>query len=203
MHEIGASQSFGLRLAMMAVAGSSGLWLAGFLWFAATIPDSVADTTTRTDAIVVLTGGRDRVSTGIALLATDRADRLFISGVGANTRMADLMPPEHAALTDRIALGAAAVDTVGNALETAAWARYIGARSIRLVTAAYHMRRSLAEVRAAMPGVTVIPHPVFPPSVRADWWNAPGTASLIAGEYTKFLVCKIRIALAPSEGTNS
>ena len=64
--------------------------------------------------------------------------------------------------------------------------------SIRLVTAAYHMRRSLLELHAAMPGVRIVPHAVFPVTVKSDWWRWPGTARLIAREYTKFVVAWAR-----------
>ena len=60
--------------------------------------------------------------------------------------------------------------------------------SLRLVTAGYHMPRSLLEFRRALPGVRIVPHPVFPERVRqADWWAFPGTAWLIVGEYVKYL----------------
>lgn len=92
-----------------------------------------------------------------------------------------------------IALGYEAGDTIGNAAETALWMRKEGFRSVRLVTANYHMPRSLLEFSHAMPGVTVIPHPVFPNSVKQDqWWRWPGTAHLIATEYTKYLAAAVR-----------
>ncbi|MDX2225111.1 MAG: YdcF family protein [Rhodospirillaceae bacterium] len=175
-------------------------WAGGLVWFARAMPTAVAEPERRTDAIVVLTGGAERISTGLALLAEGRADRLFISGVGANVRMADLIGAARAAdaaLVERIAIGTAAADTPGNALETAAWAAGAQIGSIRLVTAAYHMRRSLRELHAVMPGVAIVPHPVFPANVRADWWRAPGTASLIAREYTKYLLTELRLALIP------
>jgi uncharacterized SAM-binding protein YcdF (DUF218 family) len=176
-------------------------WAGGLVWFARAMPTAVAEPERRTDAIVVLTGGAERISTGLALLAEDKAARLFISGVGATVRLADLIGAERAAdaaLVARIAIGTAAADTPGNALETAAWAAREQVGSIRLVTAAYHMRRSLRELGAVMPGVAIVPHPVFPATVRADWWRAPGTASLIAREYTKYLVTELRLALIPA-----
>lgn len=170
-----------------------GAWGLGFLWFSLTIPGAVDDTTTHTDAIVVLTGGSERVKTGLELLEDGHADRLFISGVGDQTRIKDLVSEDlRAKYGDRIAIGASANDTIGNADETARWAGANQVRSIRLVTAAYHMRRSLSEFRAAMPDVTLVSHPVFPASVRADWWRAPGTANLIAVEYTKYLLSSLR-----------
>src|SRR5262249_34733252 len=77
-----------------------------------------------------------------------------------------------------------------------------GYSSLRLVTASYHMRRSLLEFHRAMPEVTMIPHPVFPEGFRAgEWWRWPGTLNLLISEYSKFLAAVVRQALgieAPS-----
>jgi uncharacterized SAM-binding protein YcdF (DUF218 family) len=166
-------------------------WGAGLFWFASTLPDSVEDTTTHTDAIVVLTGGSERIETGLRLLSQGLGARLFISGVGEQVSMSDLIArgqplrPDH---MNNIEIGTLASDTPGNAAETAAWAKAEKVRSLRLVTASYHMRRALLEFHASMPNATVIPHAVFPDTVKSDWWRWPGTASLIAREYTKFVV---------------
>jgi uncharacterized SAM-binding protein YcdF (DUF218 family) len=179
-------------------------WLAGLVWFAMSIPDAVEDTTTHTDAIVVLTGGSERIDTGLKLLADGLADRLYVSGVGGvsgagvsnvggQLRRGDTLSEavNDTTLGPRIALGTAA-NTPGNATETAAWAHAQKIHSIRLVTAGYHMRRSLLELTAAMPDVTIVPHPVFPANVKTDWWRWPGTTNLIAREYTKFLLTEMR-----------
>jgi uncharacterized SAM-binding protein YcdF (DUF218 family) len=171
------------------VVMAAAIWAAGLIWFAATIPSTVADTTTHTDAIVVLTGGSERIETGLKLLTDGLADRLYVSGVGGQTHHCDMLgvAVSDPTLGPRIALGTA-LNTPGNAAETAAWARDAHVRSIRLVTAGYHMRRSLLELSAAMPGVEIVPHPVFPPLVKTDWWRWRGTASLYAREYTKFVL---------------
>jgi uncharacterized SAM-binding protein YcdF (DUF218 family) len=179
--------------------GMSGLvaggiaWLAGLFWFAATIPNAVADPATHTDAIVVLTGGSERIDTGLRLLGDGLADRLYVSGVGGTLRRGDALSDavKDTSLGPKIALGTAA-NTPGNAAETAAWAHAQNVHSIRLVTAGYHMRRSLLELTSAMPDVTIIPHPVFPANVKTDWWRWPGTTNLIAREYTKFLLTQVR-----------
>ncbi len=44
-------------------------WLAGLIWFAQTIPREEGWADRATDAIVVLTGGSDRISTGVQLLS--------------------------------------------------------------------------------------------------------------------------------------
>nr|WP_170294689.1 YdcF family protein [Roseospira navarrensis] len=175
--------------------------LAGLIWYAADIPvASSAEDSRRVDAIVVLTGGSERLLEGIDLLKRDLGAVLFISGVPS------LVEPEHLwqalgitpapEVAARVVLGHAAADTQGNALETRAWVRANGIRSLRLVTAAYHMRRALLEFRALMPEITMIPHPVYPPHVKQEeWWRFPGTAGLLAREYAKYLVALARVAL--------
>ena len=176
----------------MCLTAAAVMWCAGFIWFALTLPRTIADLTTHTDAIVVLTGGTERIETGMNLLRGRLADRLFISGIGGpHPGESTAIPVNDPALGERITFGTAA-NTPGNAAETAAWAQREQLHSIRLVTAGYHMRRSLLELTAAMPEVTIIPHPVFPPRVKEDWWRWPGTASLIAREYTKYILTWLR-----------
>ena len=180
------------------------LWCLGWIVFASAIPVVVADTTTKTDAIVVLTGGRGRVETGVEFLRQGLAGKLFVSGAGGRTQLPDLIS-NSMSVTEEIAatitLGREAEDTPGNALETSAWVQRQSIASIRLVTAAYHMPRSLLEMHTAMPQILIIAHPVFPSAVKADWWRWPGTASLIAREYSKFLLTWIRIAAEELTGS--
>jgi uncharacterized SAM-binding protein YcdF (DUF218 family) len=78
-----------------------------------------------------------------------------------------------------------------------------GFRSLVLVTANYHMRRSLLEFRRALPEARVEPHPVFPEGFRIEaWWRWPGTFALVQGEYHKFLAALVRPAL-PLGGADS
>lgn len=188
----------GVGLAALGLTGL--LWLGGLFWFAGTIPREIEDEGGRTDAIVVLTGGSERLEAGFALLAAGRAETLFISGVyhtvdvRALLRLSQTAP---AALECCVVLGYTADDTVGNAQETARWVRAQGYHSLRLVTANYHMPRSLVEFHHALPDVLILPYPVQPPLVRLDrWWRWRGTASLIISEYDKFLAAIVRQTLA-------
>lgn len=180
-----------VALLALAVGG----WTVGFMWYADQIPDAIADSTTPTDAIVVLTGGQGRLETGLALLSANMAKRLFVSGVyrGVDVKtLFETLQRSPGELESRIGIGDA-TNTIGNADETAAWARHYGVRSIRLVTASYHMPRSLIEFRHALPDVTMVPHPVFSDNVKQnEWWAWPGTAALIAREYTKYLLARLR-----------
>lgn len=180
----------------------------GLFAFAAGLPDVVPDSTTNTDVIVVLTGGSNRFSTGIDLLNAGRAPVLFLSGVGPQVTLEDLedvtedldtaLPKD---LRGRIILGYDALNTYGNAQETAAWMTACGYNSVRLVTASYHMPRAIAEFKAVMPDVILIPHPVFSENIKqAQWWRWSGTARLMAREYAKFLVAWMRgqLGLVPT-----
>ncbi|MFQ6018559.1 MAG: YdcF family protein [Kiloniellaceae bacterium] len=171
-------------------------WLAGLLWFATILPTAVADATYQTDAIVVLTGGSGRLHRGLELLAAQRARKLFVSGVYRGVDVEELLrisrqSPDELACC--VTLGYEADDTRGNALETAAWMRAHNLSSLRLVTATYHMPRSLLEFRRVMPDIEIVPHPVFPgPFKQPDWWRWPGRAVLIVSEYSKYLIALAR-----------
>ncbi|CAO3410991.1 YdcF family protein [Azospirillum largimobile] len=190
------------RAAAFLLAGSlvaAILWLGGLVWYAADVPRAApagAEAERRTDAIVVLTGGSNRLGVGLELLAAGRAKRLFVSGVYDGVEVQELLKLSRRSPTEMeccITLGYSADSTIGNAYETADWMRDQGFRSLRLVTANYHMRRSLMELSMAMPDVELVPHPVVAPTVHLDeWWAWPGTANLLVNEYNKLLVVGLR-----------
>lgn len=171
-------------------------WGAGFAWFANLAASTTDDADSPTDAIVVLTGGSERLITGLSLLAADRAEKLFVSGVYRGVDVQELLRVSRqapAAVECCIVLGYAADDTRGNAAETAAWLQQESYSSVRLVTANYHMPRSLLEFRIALPDARIVPHPVAPANVHVEeWWRWPGTTILLIGEYNKYLVALLR-----------
>jgi uncharacterized SAM-binding protein YcdF (DUF218 family) len=172
------------------------LWCGGLVWFANSIPEVEEDAAGNTDAIVVLTGGSQRLQSGLQLLAEGRGKKLFVSGVYRSTDVSALLhaaPPSLEALQCCIVLGHDAENTVGNAIETSLWMNRENYRSLRLVTANYHMRRALLEFSRAMPGTRIVPHPVFPEGMRREpWWAWPSTLELIVGEYDKYLLALAR-----------
>jgi uncharacterized SAM-binding protein YcdF (DUF218 family) len=164
-------------------------WLGGLLWFAT--PPAADTQAAATDAIVVLTGGSLRLQSGIDLLRAGKGRKLFVSGVNQQVDLDDLLgvsghAPDWALCC--IVLGHEADDTFGNAQETAQWIRGQGFHSLRLVTAWYHMPRSLLEFDRAMPEIDIVAHPVFPDQVKQErWWAWRGTAVLLVNEYVKYL----------------
>jgi uncharacterized SAM-binding protein YcdF (DUF218 family) len=177
----------------------------GFAQFTANLPEPTADQS-RTDAIVVLTGGGDRISTGLALLEAGKAQRLFVSGVHPGVDVAELLKVDRTdqgsalpapAVVSRIDLGDTAGDTFGNAVETVDWMRANHFRSMRLVTADYHIRRALIEFRMAAPDLVIIPNPVRPPRVDTQhWWHDGSAFGVLLNEYGKYLIAKWRYALS-------
>ncbi|PCJ59394.1 MAG: hypothetical protein COA65_06445 [Rhodospirillaceae bacterium] len=182
--------------AILFLAGIGLAWAYGFIRFVEQIPERVVDAETRTDAIVVLTGGSNRLEVGVRLYRSAMGGKLFISGVNARVQARDILPEENLASENAdccIKLGYEARDTIGNARETASWATKEKLQSLRLVTANYHMPRSLLEFRQVLPNLKIIPHPVFPKNFhRNQWWRWPGSAKLALLEYHKFLLAHLR-----------
>lgn len=191
-----------LRVPLIAAALCAGALAIGFLVFVASLPREVEDPGRRTDAIVVLTGGSDRVATGIKLLEGGLGKHLLISGVPDEVALRDLtmqVPSAASWVACCITLGRVALDTLGNADEAADWINRHGFKSLRLVTAHYHMPRSRLLFEHAMPGIDMVFHPVFPAAVRSEnWWRWPGTTKLLAQEYIKYIAAFFITKILPA-----
>jgi uncharacterized SAM-binding protein YcdF (DUF218 family) len=170
----------------------------GFPIFVWSLPRASADPGTA-DAIVALTGGEGRVPAAFMLLDQRKAQRLLISGVHEDATRSELLAAAGVANSQYAAccvdLGRTAESTIGNASEIVTWVNRHNYRSVIVVTASYHMPRSLLELRAAAPHTQFVPYPVFPDGVRLeDWWRNPGTTGVLAWEYVKYLGSTIRVA---------
>ena len=121
------------------------------------MPDS------RADGIVVLTGGVARVDEAVKLLNEKKGERLLISGVHPSASRA-VLAKTFAVDEDRfnccVDVDHEALDTVGNAVETADWVAEHGYHSLLVVTNDYHMPRSLLELHSVLSDVELIPHAV-------------------------------------------
>jgi uncharacterized SAM-binding protein YcdF (DUF218 family) len=185
-------------LVVIALLGAAGLG-AGFVWFTHEVARVEPDDA-RAEGMVALTGGAHRVADAVALLAQGRARRLLVTGVNPGTTRADIARTVGA--NARLAnccvdLGYQAMNTIGNAVETREWVEEHGFRSIIVVTSAYHMPRTLAELRRQLPRVTLVPYPVVSDNVRLDrWWLDPASARLLASEYAKLVVTLARGVIA-------
>ena len=188
-----------LRWAIRFVGVAALVLSGGFLVFAAGASQP-ATLTPVADGIVALTGGEARIEEALRLLADHRAKRMLISGVNPRTTRTALerLAPDYTQLFDCcIDIGRWAHDTVGNADETAAWARQHSYSNLIVVTSGYHMARGMAELSRAMPGVELIAHPVLASGQRADaWWSSPSATRLLLVEYFKLLPALARLGAA-------
>ena len=175
------------------------LYLLGFAIFVANLPRPAPAPAARpAQGIVALTGGDERLSAAVNLLETHNGERLLISGVHPNTTKDELRKLTHGGPRfDCCAdLGYAASNTRGNAQEAAAWARDHRFNSLIVVTASYHMPRSLTEFQAAMPGVRLEPYAVEPADINlAGWWHDLRALRVLQGEYVKYLFSTVRNAV--------
>lgn len=140
------------------------VWVFGFLWFAVTLPGPLP-MGARTDAVIVLTGSRGRIERGLMVLEAGKAPRMLISGVDPEVRPGELAAefkiPDQL-MQCCVTLGFEAYDTRSNAREAANWVTRHRVRSIRLVTADWHMRRSVYELRRALPGTVTLSEDAVP-----------------------------------------
>jgi len=134
------------------------LWALGFVWFAISLPQPAPQS--ETDAIVVPTGSGGRIQRGLEMLQLGAAEQMLVTGVDASVQ-----PGEFVAQFDVpqrvmdccVTLGFSALDTRGNARETAEWLEERDYNSLRLVTADWHMRRAAMELEDQLPdNVTVV-----------------------------------------------
>lgn len=176
------------------------LGLFGFILFASIVMREQEPDDEKADAIVVLTGGEARIREAARLLREGRAKRLLITGVNPKTgsrdigKLSGLAPEELACCVD---LGYEALNTVGNAEETANWTLARGYNSLIVVTASYHMPRSLLELSRELPNVRLIAHRVMPKSLQTrEWWLHLPTTRILLSEYVKLIPAAARLAVA-------
>lgn len=196
---------FVFRLLLLCGVVGAILLVGGYVRFASLLAVS-EDAAPRTDAIVVVTGGAQRVGDAIGLLNAERGSRLLISGVNERTgreELAKLNPSARDALACCVDLDYRARNTIGNAIEARRWVRRHDFRSLLLVTSNYHMPRTLIEFRHAMPDMLFVPHPVVTDQVDVGgWWNDWRTIRLLVPEYVKYLVAAGRSMLEDDPETS-
>ncbi|HQT64225.1 MAG: hypothetical protein B7Z75_08900 [Acidocella sp. 20-57-95] len=188
----GSAWGWVARWAGRALLVLAGLWLVGLLAFTVWVwraapPEKLP----HTDGIVALTGGDDRVSAALGLLADKAAPLLLISGAGRGTYLGDFTADDTAAAThyaSAITLGHKAASTRGNAVEVAAWVQRFNLHSLLIVTADYHMPRAMRVLAESLPHVVLVAYPVRPPAMHHMF--AFSTWRLLAGEYSKYLVVR-------------
>lgn len=134
----------------------------------------------KTDAIVVLTGGSGRVEAGLKAYHDGLSDRLLVSGVHKDVKIGEIVTllPGLIVNMGGIVLDPRATSTAENALYSIEWIEEKKVRSIRLITAYYHMPRAYWEFKRRMPSLKIIPHAVNPET-------GPSYVKMLFAEYGK------------------
>ncbi len=200
----GPDRALARRLIRFGIAASlvgGMVLLAGFVVFLSRIDRSDIENVRRADAIVVLTGGAERISDAVEWLRNGKGERLLVSGVSSDmtpSRLAQTSPALKSVVDCCVDLGKAARNTVGNAKEARHWALANGYKSLVVVTSSYHMPRAMVELRRHLPGIELIRAPVVTTKLREmDFLANPGLFKTIVAEYAKFLVAYARASLTP------
>lgn len=169
----------------------------GFGWFATHISHlATPDDPGNADGIIVLTGGQSRIDAAVNLLKSGKGKRLLISGVHPTARLRDLQAVtggDKSLFSCCVDIDHAALDTVGNAAESAKWVTSHAYNRVILVTNNYHMPRTLLEMRRYLGNADLMPYPVV--NSRLDdggWITKPDAVRVLFTEYTKYLAALAR-----------
>ena len=176
-----------LKLAALAWAAL----LFGFLVFASATTQPSRTAAARADGIVALTDGGQRLAAAGRHLQAQQARRLLISGdnrVVSRAELRRLLNIDTKLFACCVDVGYAAQNTRGNAVETRKWALRHRFESLIVVTASYHMPRSLTELGHLLAAVDLYAHPVVPDRFRgAPWWLDHENTMLLGAEYLKYI----------------
>jgi len=188
------------RVLAAAVLGASLLFVGGFALFATHVSRmATPKNPAQADAIIVLTGGQARLDAAVDLLKSGKGERLLISGVHPSTTRKTLQAAtggDKTLFSCCVDIDRDALDTIGNAEESAKWVRNHAYGRVILVTNNYHMPRSLLEVGRLIGQAELEPYPV----VNADlgnggWLMQPEALRVLFTEYNKYLLALARGAL--------
>lgn len=170
------------------------VWFILLQGFLARIPQTPQKNLKRSDVIIVLTGSTGRIARGVELFKLGMADRLFISGVSRDADIsAELAEIPQNRRNCCVTLGYAAPDTRGNALESARFIEANRLRSMILVTADFHVPRSLLEFKRVLPNTVIIAEPVINYSFHnSQWWQHRKSLFLILREFHKYTRARLR-----------
>ncbi len=168
-------------------------WILGFAWGLHHIYHFPAPSET-ISAIIVLTGGQERIKKGISLLDRNPQAPFLISGVHTIKHLNEVA--KYADHQNHIDIGFEATTTAQNAQEVKEWNTRKKNRVIHVVTSHYHMDRSLLELRHAMPKTKFIPYIIISHQFRElRWLSRPRNLHLLFKEYNKFLIVYVKILM--------
>ena len=155
----------------------------------------------KTDAIVVLAGGRGRVEEGLKLYRQGKGEHLFLIGVDPSVRKGDLFRERKGEqLGERVYLEKVSRNTLENAIYGRDILMSKKVTSVLLITSRYHMKRATLIFRNALPrDIAIYSHPVDTSNLKGEWWSHRGSFRLLFSEFYKYCLFRLFFLLAPGE----
>ena len=185
------------RLGALGALAGAFVFAAGFAFFA----DYVSSLATPpnpgpADAIIVVTGGKSRLEAAVDLLKSGKGSRLLISGVHPAAGLDDLRAVtggDRRLFNCCVDIDHEALDTIGNAQESAKWLKDHKYGRAILVTNNYHMPRTLLEMKRVMAETEFVPYPVVnTPMDDGSWLTKGEVLRVLFTEYAKYLAAVVR-----------
>ncbi|MBD0417278.1 YdcF family protein [Oryzicola mucosus] len=168
------------------------VFFGGFAAFATYVSRmTTPDNPPKADAIIVLTGGQSRIDAAVDLLKSGKGARLLISGVHPAAGRKSLQAAtggDKSLFSCCVDIDHAALDTIGNAEESAKWVRDHDYDQVILVTNNYHMPRTMLEMSRLLEGAELSPYPVVNSKLdNGEWLTKPEALRVLFTEYNKYL----------------
>jgi len=140
------------------------------------------------DAVVVLTGGKNRAEEGLKLLRGGNTKVLILSGVNKDADMdAIFLNMLTAEERKKIILEKESTSTYQNAVEVRAIMSRLKLDSMLLLTSVYHMPRAGYIFGKIMPsGVRILPCSVATPNFDTEKWWAGDSLFILLAEFVKY-----------------
>ena len=158
---------------------------------------SLSQRQVKTDAIVVLTGGRGRVEEGVKLYRAGEGRLLFLIGVDPSVLKRELYTGKG---SEHVYLEKASRNTLENAIYARELIVGHQVNSIKLITSRYHMKRATLIFRNALPkDVAIYPYPVDTRNLKEEWWSDGSSFKLLFSEFYKYCMFRFFFLLAPGE----
>ncbi len=158
---------------------------------------SLAQREVRTDAVVVLAGGRGRIEEGVKLYREGQGRLLFLIGVDPLVKKGELY---KGARSEDVFLEKVSRNTLENAIYARDLITKHKVSSITLITSRYHMKRATLIFRNALAkDIAIYPHPVDSLNLKEDWWIHSGSFKLLFSEFYKYCMFRFFFMLAPGE----
>ncbi len=162
-------------------------WMSGYIIFVINIISKPPNNIEKIDySIIVLTGGSNRIQTGLELWQND-IKNLFITGVHPSVSKNDIlnMSSHPSDLPECcLTLGYQATTTIENALEAKTWIENNNISNIILVTSNYHMDRALLEFKHVIKNIYITPYVVIE---ETDYLKNQNFWKRSFSEYHKFI----------------